>query len=161
MTARSPTSPPGACAARISSPRIFVSGRRVARLDLGVRETEPVKLAVQLVRAHDGAVLRRWRLGGVQPGGTRTLVWDGRFEGSVPQLGRYRFRVLPDGGLLEGTMTGALVERAFALYDHKFPVRGPHGFGSSGAHFGGGRGHQGQDVFAQCGTPVRPPAAEP
>jgi murein DD-endopeptidase MepM/ murein hydrolase activator NlpD len=38
-----------------------------------------------------------------------------------------------------------------------FPVRGPHGFGSSGARFGAGRAghvHQGQDVIAACGTPL-------
>ena len=35
-----------------------------------------------------------------------------------------------------------------------FPVRGPHGYGEFAAKFGGGRGHQGQDVFAACGTPV-------
>ena len=36
-----------------------------------------------------------------------------------------------------------------------FPVRGRHDFGSSGSGFGAGRdghSHQGQDVFARCGT---------
>jgi murein DD-endopeptidase MepM/ murein hydrolase activator NlpD len=36
-----------------------------------------------------------------------------------------------------------------------FPIRGPHQFGTSEANrFGGGRGHQGYDVFARCGTPL-------
>jgi murein DD-endopeptidase MepM/ murein hydrolase activator NlpD len=35
-----------------------------------------------------------------------------------------------------------------------FPVAGDVAFGSAAAHFGGGRGHRGQDVFAGCGTPV-------
>jgi hypothetical protein len=38
-----------------------------------------------------------------------------------------------------------------------FPVRGPHGFGGSGARFNAGRAghmHQGQDVIAACGTPL-------
>jgi Peptidase family M23 len=38
-----------------------------------------------------------------------------------------------------------------------FPVRGDHGYGERGARFGAGRGrrgHQGQDVFADCGTPL-------
>src|SRR3954471_1836815 len=35
-----------------------------------------------------------------------------------------------------------------------FPVDGPVGYGSAAAHFGGGRGHKGQDVFADCGTPI-------
>jgi murein DD-endopeptidase MepM/ murein hydrolase activator NlpD len=36
-----------------------------------------------------------------------------------------------------------------------FPIRGKHDLARSPANgFGGGRGHQGQDVFARCGTPV-------
>jgi murein DD-endopeptidase MepM/ murein hydrolase activator NlpD len=35
-----------------------------------------------------------------------------------------------------------------------FPVRGRHDFGTAVNGFGGGRGHDGQDVFARCGTPV-------
>jgi murein DD-endopeptidase MepM/ murein hydrolase activator NlpD len=36
----------------------------------------------------------------------------------------------------------------------RFPIRGRHWYGDFGASFGGGRGHQGQDVFAACGTPL-------
>src|SRR4051794_18168689 len=36
-----------------------------------------------------------------------------------------------------------------------FPVDGPVAYGQAEARFGGGRGHQGQDVFAPCGTTVR------
>ena len=38
-----------------------------------------------------------------------------------------------------------------------FPVAGPHNYGGLGARFGSGRAghsHQGQDVFARCGTPL-------
>jgi murein DD-endopeptidase MepM/ murein hydrolase activator NlpD len=35
-----------------------------------------------------------------------------------------------------------------------FPVRGRHSYGTHANGFGGGRGHQGHDVFAACGTPV-------
>ncbi len=35
-----------------------------------------------------------------------------------------------------------------------FPIRGSYKFGTGAAAFGGGRGHQGQDVFAKCGTPL-------
>src|SRR5262245_22323231 len=36
-----------------------------------------------------------------------------------------------------------------------FPINGPHDLGRSPANnFGGGRGHTGQDMFADCGTPV-------
>lgn len=38
--------------------------------------------------------------------------------------------------------------------DGVFPVRGRYEFGTATNGFGGGRGHQGQDIFAECGTPV-------
>ena len=33
-----------------------------------------------------------------------------------------------------------------------FPIRGSHEYGTGTNRFGGGRGHEGQDVFAACGT---------
>ena len=44
--------------------------------------------------------------------------------------------------------------RAFDESQPHFPIRGRHGYGEAEARFGGGRGHQGQDVFAACGTPL-------
>jgi murein DD-endopeptidase MepM/ murein hydrolase activator NlpD len=38
--------------------------------------------------------------------------------------------------------------------DGVFPVRGRYDFGSDSNRFGGARGHQGQDIFAACGTAV-------
>ena len=35
-----------------------------------------------------------------------------------------------------------------------FPIRGKYKFGTGTAAFGGGRDHEGQDVFAKCGTPL-------
>lgn len=35
-----------------------------------------------------------------------------------------------------------------------FPIRGEHAYGTDVNRFGGGRGHKGQDVLADCGTPV-------
>jgi murein DD-endopeptidase MepM/ murein hydrolase activator NlpD len=44
--------------------------------------------------------------------------------------------------------------------ERAFPVEGRWEFGRSPANgFGGGRGHQGQDIFASCGTPVVASAA--
>jgi murein DD-endopeptidase MepM/ murein hydrolase activator NlpD len=41
-----------------------------------------------------------------------------------------------------------------AAGDGVFPVGGAYRYGTATNRFGGGRGHQGQDVFADCGTPV-------
>lgn len=38
--------------------------------------------------------------------------------------------------------------------DGVFPVDGSYDFGTSTNRFGGGRGHEGQDIFAGCGTPI-------
>jgi murein DD-endopeptidase MepM/ murein hydrolase activator NlpD len=35
-----------------------------------------------------------------------------------------------------------------------FPVHGSYDMGTAVNGFGGGRGHDGQDIFADCGTPV-------
>lgn len=42
-----------------------------------------------------------------------------------------------------------------ALERGVFPVAGKHSFGTFVNGFGGGRGHQGQDILAKCGVPVR------
>ena len=38
--------------------------------------------------------------------------------------------------------------------DGVFPVAGKHDFGTAVNGFGGGRGHKGQDILADCGTPI-------
>jgi murein DD-endopeptidase MepM/ murein hydrolase activator NlpD len=43
--------------------------------------------------------------------------------------------------------------------EHVFPIRGAHDLGQTATNsFGGGRGHQGQDMFADCGTPIVAPS---
>ena len=43
---------------------------------------------------------------------------------------------------------------AFDFARDRFPILGKYSFGTGVASFGGGRGHQGHDVFAACGTPL-------
>ena len=52
--------------------------------------------------------------------------------------------------------TGAGQSRSStAASDGVFPIRGHHDMGQTPTNgFGGGRGHQGQDMFADCGTPL-------
>ena len=42
----------------------------------------------------------------------------------------------------------------FGYYDHKFPIRGKHTYGDGIGAPRAGHTHQGQDVFADCGTPL-------
>ena len=39
----------------------------------------------------------------------------------------------------------------FSIYGYKFPIRGPHTYGDG---LGAGRGHQGQDLLADCGLKI-------
>ncbi|MBA3327182.1 MAG: peptidoglycan DD-metalloendopeptidase family protein, partial [Solirubrobacterales bacterium] len=138
---------------RVVGRRIYLDAVRPARVDLLARR--PLNVTVGLVRVTDGALVMEWPLGHLPVGAARDVTWDGRIGGAPQPAGRYEFRVYSrtDGG--QAAQAGTPVATgAFDLVDHKFPIRGPHGFGEFAASFGGGRGHEGQDVFADCGTPL-------
>jgi Peptidase family M23 len=74
--------------------------------------------------------------------------WNGkRNNGKDAPKGRYRFRV----GSRTGGSSESSNEARFELHDHIFPLRARHSYGDG---LGAGRGHQGQDVFAKCGSPL-------
>jgi murein DD-endopeptidase MepM/ murein hydrolase activator NlpD len=106
----------------------FFEGKRqaTAHVTTGASELEVVTagtdVPVATVNAADGAA-----------------SWDGiTDDGEVAKNGRYEFRI-PGGG----------DTAAFEQYDHIFPINGKHTYGDG---LGAGRNHQGQDVFADCGT---------
>ena len=106
----------------------------------------PAQVTIELVRELDGLVLLHWDAPQVAPEAIQRLAWDGRVAGHVQLDGRYGFRVTGDG------LVAAVA--SFELARERFPILGKFSFGSGSASFGGGRGHQGQDVFAECGTPL-------
>jgi murein DD-endopeptidase MepM/ murein hydrolase activator NlpD len=73
-----------------------------------------------------------------------------------PELGAVVQRLATDAGADRVSLEDvAEVERAVDPDRDVFPIRGPHDLGQTATNgFGGGRGHQGQDMFADCGTPV-------
>ena len=106
-------------------------------------------------------VIASWAPGVVQPDTPQFVTWNGLAGGRLQKPGRYAFRVTAADQAGAVVATSAQNEAApapdpsaFTFLDHQFPVRGPHGYGEFQARFGGGRGHQGQDVFAACGTPL-------
>jgi len=141
---------------RVVGRRVFLAAARQAQLDLVARQ--PLTVAVALVRLNDGAVVQAWPLGSLMPGVLRSVTWDGMIAGVAQPVGRYEFRVFTQGaGAQAAQAVTPLATGAFDLVDHKFPVRGKHAYGTGIAAFGanrGGRSHQGQDVFASCGTPL-------
>jgi murein DD-endopeptidase MepM/ murein hydrolase activator NlpD len=92
----------------------------------------------------------------------QTVEWDGTADGVVQRDGVYQFRVTATDAAGTRAMSSqeppepvdAEAPGAFTFLGYRFPVQGAHGYGETAAAFGGGRGHQGQDVFAACGTPV-------
>lgn len=148
----------------VTGRKVFFDAERRPTLTYVIRDAQPVKVVVEVVRVSDGTAVARFEQGLVDPGQERIVNWDGKVSGgSVATDGRYEFRVYAegaDGVRASSAQAGGRPEGAppspdsFVMLGHKFPIRGAHDYGSEVASFGGGRNHQGQDVFARCGTPL-------
>lgn len=123
----------------------FFKGRQESGLDYLFKAEEPADVRVDVVdkksgNVVDSAVQRRQK-----PFENHSFKWDGLTDaGKVARNGDYQFKVSP---LTGGPGAGA----GFQYFDHMFPLRGKHDYGDG---LGAGRGHQGQDVFAKCGTKI-------
>lgn len=103
-------------------------------------------IRIDVISRADGGLVSSFVARARQPYTANTASWDGLIDGGRPAPdGAYRFRVGPVSGTGDATTKDA----RFSLYGHKFPVRARHSYGDG---FGAGRRHQGQDVFARCGT---------
>jgi murein DD-endopeptidase MepM/ murein hydrolase activator NlpD len=150
--------------ADVQAPKAFFDAAKPMRVSYVVHDSQAVDVRVELVRVADGAVISSWTPGLVQPETPQVVQWNGLAGGRVQKPGRYTFRVTAadQGGAVVATSAQNQPDApaaepdpaGFKFLRHQFPVRGPHGYGEYAAHFGGGRGHQGQDVFAACGTPL-------
>jgi hypothetical protein len=142
----------------ISTVKAFFAGAKV-RFSYRVNDTEPVPVEIELVHVEDGVVVRRWTPGSVEPNTVHTIRWNGKAApGLKASAGRYVFRVTAQnsaGAFARSSSESDARRDAFDFYGHIFPIRGRHNYGQAGARFGSGRSghsHQGQDVFARCGT---------
>ncbi len=151
--------PAGVIDAEAQGRKVFFGAQRPAELAYVVGGTEPASVFVELIRGTAGAAIAQWSPGVVQPGVPQTIRWDGTAAGVVQRDGVYQFRVTAT--VASGTRavsSQAPIDReaptAFRFLGYRFPIQGAHDYGGFGAGFGGGRGHQGHDVFAACGTPV-------
>jgi murein DD-endopeptidase MepM/ murein hydrolase activator NlpD len=122
---------------------------------------EPTAVQVTVVRIDTGDVVKTWSPQPLPPGQVGNVSWNGMASGSrAAPNGRYAFRLVASAGTAAARSASAGDSRrdAFDLRPALFPVRGRHNYGGSGARFGAGRSghtHQGQDVMAACGTPLR------
>ena len=140
-----------------SRTKAYIDARPGVKFSFRLSGASAAALKVELVSAGDGAVVKTWTPQDV-PGQVQSVSWNGRLGKASARPGRYSFRLTAasaDGSEARSSQSGDVQRDAFDLYDHIFPIRGPHDFGNSGARFGAGRAghiHQGQDTFAKCGT---------
>ena len=154
--------PAGEIDAEVQGHKVFYAAARPAELSYVLGGSEPADVLVELVRGSDGAVVARWTPGSVPPGVPQTVRWNGTAAGRVQPNGVYRFRVSAtdaSGSRATSAQTPAAkadpeAPGAFTFLGYRFPIVGAHRFGTGAASFGGGRGHQGHDTFAACGTPL-------
>jgi murein DD-endopeptidase MepM/ murein hydrolase activator NlpD len=150
--------------AQVESRRAFFDGKRPAALNYLVKGSSPVRVSVALVHAGSDTVVASWSPGLVEPGTVQRVRWDG-MDATTNRSGvrgRYEFRVFAagagEGARAAQSADAPTAASSFLFLDHQFPIRGRHDYGSGeGGRFGAGRDghvHQGQDVFAACGTPL-------
>jgi murein DD-endopeptidase MepM/ murein hydrolase activator NlpD len=141
--------------AQADAKKVFLDGVSRPSVSYFVGGKGTLQVRVDLVRedAVAGPVpVASWAPAPVPSGTVATVAWDGAVGPVAPPEGKYEFRVTPTG-------PGAHARAAtFTLVGHAFPVQGPHQIGTLPSQIFGaqrdGHTHQGQDVFAACGTPL-------
>jgi murein DD-endopeptidase MepM/ murein hydrolase activator NlpD len=140
--------PPGSfeLGAAVARPRVaFFDARSSVRLRYRFGGYGALDVRVTLER--HGQVTRSWIERRRAPFSLHSLSWDGLAEGgAAARRGSYRFRIGPVGGEPRSAAR-------FRFHDHRFPIRGRHSYGDRfGVPRSGGRTHEGQDLWAACGT---------
>ncbi|HEU4392737.1 MAG TPA: peptidoglycan DD-metalloendopeptidase family protein [Solirubrobacterales bacterium] len=146
--------------AQASPRKSYFFGYRYPRFSFSVASSQAQNdLQVNVVN-EAGEVVRSFFRNDVAPAVPVSVRWDGTTaEGRPARNGRYSFQVVAQGSTAAARRATAssAVAAAFTFYGYAFPILGAHDFGSSGGRFGAGRAghtHQGQDVMADCGTPL-------
>ncbi len=143
----------------LSEPRtIFYGGMQKAIFNFQVTGTRALDVQVDLVRLTDGVVIWTWKRPAAAPGVTQRVTWNGAIRGRPQEQGRYSFRVIVPAAVGASATPPPPDDRdAVTLVGNAFPIKGAHQFGMGAGRFGAARRghvHQGQDVFARCGTPL-------
>jgi murein DD-endopeptidase MepM/ murein hydrolase activator NlpD len=157
-----PAGASGAIDVAVAGRKVFFDAAQPAQVTFTVKQDRPLDVAVELIRESDGGLVGSWALAGVAPGTPQTVRWDGMGAGKLQPEGRYRFRVTARAGDTVVASTAqsqpaATDPASFLFLRHRFPVKGQHTYGDGAGRFGAARDghvHEGQDVFAACGTPL-------
>jgi murein DD-endopeptidase MepM/ murein hydrolase activator NlpD len=138
--------------------RFLFEGGRTASVSFYVRGTTPVDVAVDVVRASDRVAVAHFALPGEAPGTVQGVDWDGTVAGVAQPEGRYVFQVsasVAGGAARAAQATEPTPKReSFWIVRNVFPIVGPHTYGQGFGAQRTGHTHEGQDVMADCGTPL-------
>ena len=125
--------------------KTFFDGKRSPQVAYLFQGAEATDVRIDVLKAGKQRVVDSFVDRGAEPNTRNVARWNGRTSsGRLAPNGEYVFRV---GSVSGGAKTTP--EARFGYYQYRFPVRAKHDYGDG---FGAGRGHQGQDVFAQCGS---------
>jgi murein DD-endopeptidase MepM/ murein hydrolase activator NlpD len=138
--------------------KAYFAGRRKVKFEYKFAGSRRANLVVELFKKKAGGdeLIRRFGEKDVVSQKLQTLRWNGdRAGGKAVRKGSLYFAVRETGGkrLNRRRANG---DRDFRVFPAIFPIRGGHQYWDG---WGAGRGHEGQDVGANCGTPLV--AAEP
>ena len=134
----------------------FSDGHKV-RFSYRIDRGGPADVVVRVVAVSNGLVVRTWSRKKVQAHHVESFSWNTRDHGSQAPDGRYAFRLVakgPTGAVAQNANPGDDERDAFDLHGYSFPLRAHHTYGDGFGAPRAGHRHEGQDVFANCGTPI-------
>jgi murein DD-endopeptidase MepM/ murein hydrolase activator NlpD len=138
----------------------FYYGYRFPRLSYTIGSNQPQNdLRIDVVNVA-GEIVKTFYRNDIAPNVPNGLRWDGTTnEGRPARNGRYSFRISSQTEVpaARPATQSTAPTLSFAFYGYAFPILGAHEFGLGAGRFGAGRSghtHQGQDVMAECGTPL-------
>ena len=154
-----------------TSPRkSFYYGVRYPRLTYAIGSSQAQNdLRVDVIDSA-GEVVKSFFRNDIAPDTADSIRWDGTTSENRPAPnGHYSFRIVAlsggpaarraprPAGPAGSSAASEPLSLGFDLFGYAFPILGPHDYGSAGGRFGAGRAghtHEGQDVMAECGTPL-------
>jgi murein DD-endopeptidase MepM/ murein hydrolase activator NlpD len=126
---------------------VYFYGTKKPKVRFMFSNTEPTDVRVDVVNRKTDEIVDSFVKEAQEPFAVHRARWDGRIDKSAAPKGSYKFRIGPESGTMESSSDAKFKYRPF-----KFPIRGPHTYGDGIGAPRAGHTHQGQDVFAACGT---------
>jgi murein DD-endopeptidase MepM/ murein hydrolase activator NlpD len=132
--------------AAASPKNAFYDGVRAPKLTYTFRGGSATDVTITVVNRDTKEVVDSFVDRAAEPNAANVATWDGTTtDGTTAPNGDYQFRIA-DGATAKAKATP---ESSFSFHKFRFPMLVKHGYGDG---YGAGRGHEGQDVFAKCGS---------